>query len=217
MCREISILLDEIAEKDERIKQLEQLHVEPNSMDKLQHEINDWQKKTFPHADKHSVMSHLEKEIKELRAAIDSNDPNVGHEMADCQHLLFGLAAVLGSPLYLLTVTKFKINQNRKWGEPDKDGVVEHIHAEEEAKLFFGRTVMKMKIGRHEYEITGADKFMDNGACVQLMTQSKEKSMWGHRCSPILSEKLVKAIKKLKRTVHLHNYGEGVTVFSIQV
>jgi len=32
---------------------------------------------------------------------------------------------------------------------------------------------MNIKIGRHTYEITADDIFMDNGACVQLMTQSK--------------------------------------------
>jgi len=75
---------------------------------------------------------------------------------------------------------------------------------------------MKLKIGRHEYEITEKDRFMDNGSCVQLLSQSKGKSSWGKRPSPVLSKKAVKEISKYTRKIIAHDYGEWVTVFSLK-
>lgn len=54
-----------------------------------------------------------------------------------------------------------------------------------------------MKIGRHEYEIIKGDKFLDNGHCFQLLTQSKEKSEWGHTPLPVLSKRAVAELKKM--------------------
>jgi len=51
-----------------------------------------------------------------------------------------------------------------------------------------------IKIGRHEYDIQVGDKFLDNGACVQLLTQSKEKCEWGKKTSPVLSKKVWKQV-----------------------
>jgi len=34
---------------------------------------------------------------------------------------------------------------------------------------------VNLKIGRNNYTITKEDKFIDNGSCVMLLTQSKEK------------------------------------------
>jgi len=51
-----------------------------------------------------------------------------------------------------------------------------------------------VKIGRHEYEITQEDCFLDNGKCVQLMTQSQEPVEWGRRANPVLSKRLVKEL-----------------------
>lgn len=54
-----------------------------------------------------------------------------------------------------------------------------------------------MKIGRHVYSITESDRFLDNDACVQLLTQSKENSERGHRPNPALSKKMAKKLKKI--------------------
>lgn len=54
-----------------------------------------------------------------------------------------------------------------------------------------------MKIGRHEYELVKGDKFLDNGACVQLMTQSKEPSEWGKSPLPKLSQRAVTELKAM--------------------
>ena len=55
---------------------------------------------------------------------------------------------------------------------------------------------MKLKIGRHEYDITENDIFLDNGCCVQLITQSKEPVRWGHQPHPVLSKVLGGKLKK---------------------
>jgi hypothetical protein len=77
--------------------------------------------------------------------------------------------------------------------------------------------MIKIKVGRHEYEITNSDKFMDNGACVQLLSQSKERVDWGAKPNPVLSKRAVKEISKFTRVQENHNYGGNVQVFSLDV
>jgi len=77
---------------------------------------------------------------------------------------------------------------------------------------------MKLKIGRNEYEITCSDIFMDNGACVQLMTQSKEYSIgWGGNPPPVLSQKAIKQINKYDHLPQENNYGINVETFSLKI
>ncbi len=99
----------------------------------FQLEIADWQDETFPKANALSKMSHLAKEIIELNKALLSFDheeavEDVSNELADCQYLLFGIASKCGINLYEATRKKFEINKKRKWGKPDSNGVVEHLH-----------------------------------------------------------------------------------------
>jgi hypothetical protein len=90
-------------------------------------------------------------------------------------------------------------------------------HSREQHKKA-GGDKMKLKIGRHEYEITEKDEFMDNGACVQLTTQSKERNArWEKRPHPVLSKKAVKALSKYPRKERKNNYGEWVTIFSLDL
>lgn len=56
--------------------------------------------------------------------------------------------------------------------------------------------MLELKIGRYTYNITEKDLFLDNGSCVQLTTQSQEKSDWGHKPNPILSKRAIKHISK---------------------
>jgi NTP pyrophosphatase (non-canonical NTP hydrolase) len=106
-----------------------------NAMELLQLEIGNWQDKTSPKADALSKMSHLAKEIIELNNALlgtsrmfpTNTREGIAEELADCQHLLFGIASKCGINLYDATRRKFDINKKRKWGKPDKNGVVEHI------------------------------------------------------------------------------------------
>lgn len=75
--------------------------------------------------------------------------------------------------------------------------------------------LLKIKVGRNEYEITEADEFMDNVECVQLLTQSKEKAFYGKSPSPVLSKRAILAIGKFKHNPIEHGYGHTVKVFSL--
>ena len=74
---------------------------------------------------------------------------------------------------------------------------------------------MKLKIRRKEYEITSRDRFMDNGSCVQLLTQNGPWKNWGYT-TPVLSKKAIKELHKFKIIEHEHNYGSNVSIFSIE-
>lgn len=76
---------------------------------------------------------------------------------------------------------------------------------------------MLLKIGRHEYEITRSDVFMDNGACVQLLSQHKDVGEWGRPKTPVLSKRAVKEISSFDRLLKKQKYGDGVAVFSLDV
>ena len=75
---------------------------------------------------------------------------------------------------------------------------------------------INIKIGRHQYIITKDDKFMDNGVCIQLLTQSKEKSNWGQKPTPILSKKVVKELFKEDLVFYKNIYGNGIQIFGLK-
>jgi hypothetical protein len=92
--------------------------------------ITAWQKETFGEATVFSKLEHLKEELEELQidAAIDGLDKRL--EFADCFILLFGAAAADGmsfEDVVSCIDEKFEIVKNRKWGEPDENGVVRHI------------------------------------------------------------------------------------------
>jgi phosphoribosyl-ATP pyrophosphohydrolase len=92
--------------------------------------ITQWQKEVFPQATPISKRHHLQKEIVELVAAIETKLFDRKYEYADCFFLLFGAAAADGlsyEDIIKAIDEKFEINKNRKWGKPDANGVVEHI------------------------------------------------------------------------------------------
>lgn len=79
-----------------------------------------------------------------------------------------------------------------------------------------GQTLLALKVGRHSYEITSKDEFMDNGACVQLLTQSKEVTSWGCRPRPTLSKRAIKGISKFERVqTPQERWRPGVQVFTL--
>jgi len=73
-----------------------------------------------------------------------------------------------------------------------------------------------IKIKRHVYNITESDRFMDNGCCVQLMTQTRENATWGRPPLPVLSKREVKRIGAFSRVEVPHQYGKHVSVFKLQ-
>lgn len=62
---------------------------------------------------------------------------------------------------------------------------------------------MILKIGKYIYDITEKDLFLDNGCCVQLLSQSKEKPQrWDReRPYPIVIKKIQKQIRPFKKVV----------------
>ena len=74
-----------------------------------------------------------------------------------------------------------------------------------------------LKIGRHEYQITTADQFLDNGACVQLRSQSNEKICWGKRDNPTLSKRAIKEIAAYNRIELQHQYPNYCQLFSLEI
>lgn len=117
----------EAGESRERIGRLEARlnetlrQLEEKAFDVLQAEINEWQRKTFPESTKDTVLKHLTREVKELR---DTHNPE---EAADCVMLLIAFADKSGVCLLDLVRKKFEICKKRQWGEPDDQGVREHV------------------------------------------------------------------------------------------
>jgi Protein of unknown function (DUF550) len=89
---------------------------------KFQKELHEWQLQTFPQSTALSKLTHLKKEIIELE-----QNPADPYEMADIIMLVCGMASIQGIDIATALETKFEVNKNRKWGIPDKDGVVSHI------------------------------------------------------------------------------------------
>jgi len=101
----------------------------------LYEQVMAFKEKTFPNSTPSSELKHLKKEVKELKDAIgkkysESNQEDAELEVADCFFLLYGIANGIGMDYESVNDAikrKLVICENRKWGKPDKDGVVEHI------------------------------------------------------------------------------------------
>ena len=82
-------------------------------------------KRTFKNSNCNSVVAHIKKEIEEVQA-----NPYDLMEWIDIIILsLDGYWRAGGDPFSFMDLMerKLEINKNRKWGVPDKDGVVEHL------------------------------------------------------------------------------------------
>ena len=92
--------------------------------------VVEWQKKTFPNATALSKVAHLQEEVEELSDDLLTDNPDRRLEYADCILLIFGSAASDGmtyEDICNALDEKMKINKARKWGKPDKNGVVNHV------------------------------------------------------------------------------------------
>lgn len=92
------------------------------TLDSVTREVNEWQAVTFPRATPASVVEHLRREVLEL-----VEDPTDLSEIADVYFLLVGLTYELGVDLKQIVADKLAVNLKRQWGEPDEQGVVEHV------------------------------------------------------------------------------------------
>ena len=115
----------------------------------LMDEISSWSDKTFGEGQRNpAILYHLKKEVVELIEAVEEfqkentiNDlaesekqlMNAMEEYVDCMMLLLDSAAHFGfgaESLLRCTAKKLSRNKTRKWGQPDCNGVVEHIREE---------------------------------------------------------------------------------------
>tara|TARA_R110000744_G_scaffold159562_1_gene275680 strand:+ start:219 stop:521 length:303 start_codon:yes stop_codon:yes gene_type:complete len=95
---------------------------------KVQDDIWEWAKNTFPNSKTDNHLNHLLKEIEELRA-----DPKDLLEYADCFIILLHVAKQNGVTVDLIqdaVKIKMDINKKRNWTQPDKDGAQHHIEEE---------------------------------------------------------------------------------------
>ena len=81
-----------------------------------------WGDATFPRETLRSLSVHIRKEARELR-----RDPTDPHEIADVLMLTFALANKAGVDVVSAFREKLAICKAREWGEPDADGVTEHV------------------------------------------------------------------------------------------
>lgn len=108
-----------------------------NELQNLMNEISEWSNKTFGNTQRNpAIVYHLAKEVDELLCELrinknnQNNDKEVKMEFADCFMLLVDSASHFGmsaNDLINYSIEKLEINKNRKWGKPDKNGVIEHI------------------------------------------------------------------------------------------
>jgi hypothetical protein len=104
------------------------LEVDMKDWQEIQDEIRKFSKETFGESDTWSKVSHLRKEIDEAAQAPDDIE-----EWADCMILLLDAIGSRGfttDQLKQAVREKMAKNWERTWGEPDKDGVVEHVRDE---------------------------------------------------------------------------------------
>ncbi len=97
--------------------------------DLFQARHGEWSDRVFGIRPATAPLAHLKKEVKEVY-----DKPHDIMEFADCRLLLMDAARIQGfteSDVYEACEKKFAINQAREWGEPDKDGAVEHIREKE--------------------------------------------------------------------------------------
>ena len=91
----------------------------------FQAEIGTWAKHTFPGSTDKAKLLHLQKEVQELQSA--TTPDAMKEEAADCLLILLHFCDAHGFSLLEAAKAKHEINRKRKWGLPDKDGVVEHV------------------------------------------------------------------------------------------
>lgn len=83
-----------------------------------------WALETFPLSTPASCIEHLRREVEELLA-----DPTDHLEIADCIFLLADACQRAGIDLVAALIEKLAIVRARKRGEPDAQGVVEHVRS----------------------------------------------------------------------------------------
>lgn len=100
-----------------------------------QKEIGEWGDETFNSkrsddlaVNLYAIANHLKKEAQEVVDSAGCDDYElISEEISDCFLLLLHIAHNLEIDLLDCAREKMEINYKRTWGEPDKDGVIEHV------------------------------------------------------------------------------------------
>lgn len=87
----------------------------------FQGEVGEWADRVMKESTNGSICKHLLKEVKELAVSCEPE------EAADCFLILLHFAHRNHFDLLTKAREKHEICKTRKWGQPDEDGVVEHI------------------------------------------------------------------------------------------
>ena len=117
-------------------------------LQQLMDDISEWSDATFGNGQRNpAIVHHLKKEVDELIEALNilkvlgcDNSVGIGEfgrqlsktemEYADCFMLLLDSAHHFGmtaDDILKAASKKLEINKQRKWGNPDENGVIEHI------------------------------------------------------------------------------------------
>ncbi|MFA7708149.1 MAG: dATP/dGTP pyrophosphohydrolase domain-containing protein [Candidatus Pacearchaeota archaeon] len=108
-------------------------------LQRLMDSIRQWSDNQFGEGQRNPAIAyHLLKEVPELIEAFEryqkscagGNYDRITSEYADCFMLLLDSASHFGlnaDKLIEFAHKKLEINKRRQWGEPDKNGVVEHV------------------------------------------------------------------------------------------
>lgn len=91
-----------------------------------------WTDDTFGPLSAVSALKHLKKEVGETIDAIEQSEPEeaIRAEFSDCFLLLLNACHKHGisfSDLFAVAESKMKINRERKWGQVNSEGFVEHL------------------------------------------------------------------------------------------
>ena len=101
------------------------------TLDSVSRDVVAWANATFPQSSLGGKITHLEREVRELReAATTAWSPppeRLAEELADVFMILAHTAAFVGVDLARAVAEKLAICKTRKWGNPDADGIVEHV------------------------------------------------------------------------------------------
>ena len=117
-------------------RRVAQAQVDPApTLDGLQAMIGAWHDETFGAGSGvrrlDAIAEHLIREAFELRngkpSAPPYQPPHQPEEAADCAILLLAHAARASYSLHQAILERFAVLQTRTWGEPDADGVIEHV------------------------------------------------------------------------------------------
>lgn len=97
-------------------------------------EVTDWQEATFKTIDMLGLVNHLADEVEELKTDVINRSPYRRLEFANCFILLMGAAKADGmsyEDICNAIKDKLEINKQRTWGEPDSNGVINHLKEED--------------------------------------------------------------------------------------